>query len=107
MFNPAHSIAIFVILVILGSGLMACSTFSTDSIEVPDAKIEVEPTSATPEATPDKTQSKAATGSFAPPLSDLGPAPDFTNEVWINTAAPLTLHRLRGKVVLVEFWTYG
>lgn len=40
-------------------------------------------------------------------LPDLGPAPDFTNEVWLNTEAPLTLETLRGKVVLVEFWTFG
>jgi thiol-disulfide isomerase/thioredoxin len=26
---------------------------------------------------------------------------------WLNTDAPLTLARLRGKVVLLDFWTYG
>jgi hypothetical protein len=40
-------------------------------------------------------------------IPDLGPAPEITNEVWINAPAPLTLQGLRGKVVLVEFWTYG
>ena len=107
MFNPARSFVFTVILVILGSSLTACSTVSTDSSEASDAKLEVAPTLARPEATPDRTQSKAATGNAAPPLPDLGPAPDFTNEVWINTETPLTLDRLRGKVVLVEFWTYG
>lgn len=34
------------------------------------------------------------------------PAPELTNEVWINSM-PLRLADLRGKVVLVEFWTYG
>lgn len=38
---------------------------------------------------------------------DLGLAPDFANDVWINTDEPLTLDKLRGKVVLVEFWTFG
>jgi thiol-disulfide isomerase/thioredoxin len=33
-------------------------------------------------------------------------APEFTNATWINSA-PLRLTDLRGKVVLVEFWTFG
>ena len=40
-------------------------------------------------------------------LPDLGRAPDITNETWLNSAAPLTLSDQRGKVVLVEFWTFG
>jgi len=42
-------------------------------------------------------------------LPVLGRAPNFTgNERWFNTPgdAPLDLHRLRGRVVLVDFWTY-
>jgi cytochrome c biogenesis protein CcdA/thiol-disulfide isomerase/thioredoxin len=42
-------------------------------------------------------------------LADLGPAPDFigiTN--WYNTEGqPLSIASLRGKVVLVDFWTYS
>ena len=34
------------------------------------------------------------------------PAPEITGSPWINSA-PLTLQGLRGRVVLVEFWTYG
>lgn len=33
-------------------------------------------------------------------------APDITGASWINSA-PLTISGLRGRVVLVEFWTYG
>ena len=33
-------------------------------------------------------------------------APDVTGGPWINSR-PLTLAALRGRVVLVEFWTYG
>ncbi len=40
-------------------------------------------------------------------LADLGPAPDFNSGPWINTDTPPTLESLRGKVVLVEFWTFG
>ena len=39
-------------------------------------------------------------------LPVLGKAPDFTgNERWFNSK-PLTLKALRGRVVLVDFWTY-
>jgi cytochrome c biogenesis protein CcdA/thiol-disulfide isomerase/thioredoxin len=42
-------------------------------------------------------------------LPNLGAAPDFTeNQRWFNTSggSPLTLSSLRGRVVLVDFWTY-
>jgi cytochrome c biogenesis protein CcdA/thiol-disulfide isomerase/thioredoxin len=41
------------------------------------------------------------------PLHDFGPAPGFRNvSAWLNTPA-LGLSALRGKVVLVDFWTYS
>jgi cytochrome c biogenesis protein CcdA/thiol-disulfide isomerase/thioredoxin len=40
-------------------------------------------------------------------LPDFGPAPDFLAiDGWINSR-PLTMRELRGKVVLVDFWTYS
>ncbi len=42
-------------------------------------------------------------------LPDLGPAPEFTEtERWFNTpgGGPLTMASLRGRVVLIDFWTY-
>ena len=39
-----------------------------------------------------------------PRLGD--PAPEIAGESWINSE-PLTTGGLRGRVVLVEFWTYG
>ncbi len=33
-------------------------------------------------------------------------APEIRSSVWIN-GEPISLAALRGKVVLVEFWTYG
>ena len=35
-------------------------------------------------------------------------APDFPLDLdWVNASAPLTLDDLRGKIVLLDFWTYG
>lgn len=42
-----------------------------------------------------------------PELPDLGSAPELTNQVWINTDHPLRLKDLRGKVVLLNMWTFG
>lgn len=43
-----------------------------------------------------------------PPRRDPQRAPSFEGATaWFNTAAPLTWDDLRGKVVLVDFWTFG
>ncbi|MEZ4622182.1 MAG: hypothetical protein R2867_42665 [Caldilineaceae bacterium] len=39
-------------------------------------------------------------------LPSRGAAPELHNETWFNST-PLKLAELRGKVVMVEFWTYG
>ena len=47
---------------------------------------------------------------LAAKLDDFGAAPDFTGiSTWLNTPGgqPLSLAGLRGKVVLVDFWTYS
>ena len=41
-----------------------------------------------------------------PILRDRGSAPELTNTVWLNTPTPLRLANLRGKVVLLEMWTF-
>ena len=46
-----------------------------------------------------------AVGAYAGPRAG-DPAPDIAGERWINSV-PLTMPALRGRVVLVEFWTYG
>lgn len=41
-------------------------------------------------------------------FDDLIHAPEFPTDLdWINTNAPLHLQDLRGKFVLLDFWTYG
>jgi len=39
-------------------------------------------------------------------LPNLGQAPELTNTVWLNTDHPLRLAELRGKVVLIDMWTF-
>lgn len=42
------------------------------------------------------------------PVSWRQPAPEFpTGLDWLNTEHPLTIESLRGKMVLLDFWTYG
>jgi hypothetical protein len=54
----------------------------------------------------------AAAGMARPPAGARGggrigdPAPDLAGGPWLNSA-PLSMVALRGRVVLVEFWTYG
>ncbi len=39
---------------------------------------------------------------------NLVPAPEFPRDAeWVNTDQPLSLRQLRGKIVLLDFWTYG
>jgi thiol-disulfide isomerase/thioredoxin len=40
-------------------------------------------------------------------LPDLGPAPELTNDTWLNVDSPLRIADLKGKVVIVEMWTFG
>jgi hypothetical protein len=40
------------------------------------------------------------------PFTTGKPAPDISGGPWLNSK-PLTISDLKGRVVLVEFWTYG
>jgi DNA-binding beta-propeller fold protein YncE len=56
------------------------------------------------------TPQKAAEPAAEPETSYAGenPAVEFpTGLEWLNTATPLTLAELKGKVVVLDFWTYG
>lgn len=96
----------------LGLGLVACAASGEPAAE---SSLPADPTTATPDgptspptaAGEEPTIQPTVTPSPALSLPDLGPAPDITNEVWLNTEQPLNLDALRGRVVLVEFWTFG
>jgi sugar lactone lactonase YvrE len=61
--------------------------------------------SSTAPPTPTEETSKAETTSS---YESTIPAPSFPIGLdWLNTSHPLTFAGLRGKVVLLEFWTYG
>ena len=52
-------------------------------------------------------QALAAAKNTDSSVPDFGPAPDFTGiSSWLNSK-PLSISQLRGKVVLVDFWTYS
>jgi cytochrome c biogenesis protein CcdA/thiol-disulfide isomerase/thioredoxin len=67
-------------------------------------------TTTSPQATSTSPQKPAAFMASKTNLPNLGRAPDFKGiTAWFNTPGnqPLTLNQLRGKVVLVDFWTYS
>lgn len=102
----------FAAAIFLALGVAACSA-GLETADAPERE-EQEPTAAEP-ATPQQPDAEAITPELPATvtqqpevvLPDLGPAPDITNQVWLNTDRPLDLAALRGKVVLVEFWTFG
>jgi cytochrome c biogenesis protein CcdA/thiol-disulfide isomerase/thioredoxin len=62
---------------------------------------------AAPSRPPSPAAVQARAGASAVKLDDLGPAPEFQGiTAWFN-GGPTTLQALRGKVVLVDFWTYS
>ncbi len=79
--------------------------------EISGHKARFKASAGTPTAAHDASQ--ASLLALAAQLPVLGPAPEFKEtEDWFNTGAgghsnrPLTLASLRGRVVLVDFWTY-
>ena len=112
MLNFGRLIKDSVGLFVLSLLLAACA--STSAARDDPGSVSAEPVQErTPAQTPTETSvMQPTTTATQPPqptaaIPDLGPAPEITNQVWINAPGPLTLEGLRGKVVLVEFWTYG
>ena len=93
--------AVFAPLVLI---IAACTTAAPpDQEAATDSTLASEPTAAPIVEQP--TPNEAVVEEIV--LPDLGQAPEITNELWINADVPVTLASQQGKVVLVEFWTFG
>jgi thiol-disulfide isomerase/thioredoxin len=79
------------LMILLMAGLVctACSPLSTGG--------SMDKTKGNPTSTP---------VSQTAPYPDMGAAPELSNQVWLNTTQPLRLAGLRGKVVLLDMWTF-
>ena len=88
--------------------LGAAQSISPEPAAAPTlAPTVIAPPQASPSPSPDPTAVKPTVKRPQVTLPDLGPASEFTGiSQWVNSA-PLTLASLRGKVVLVDFWTLG
>ena len=81
----------------------------TEPAELPPPQVQVRVSPAQVEETEVSTASQAllTPSAVRAPLDDLGPAPELTNQVWLNVDQPLRLAGLRGSVVRLEMWTFG
>lgn len=89
--------------------LAACTTTSEPeggTVEILLDTTVVPPTRENPPAT-ETAVSPTAEEAIMLDLPDLGPAPEIVNQTWLNTDEPITIASQRGKVILIEFWTFG
>ncbi len=88
-----------IILVVSGVLVFVAGGLYIDHRMSMDSSLDVLKQSSTPQ------ESSQPVGKVA--LSDIGKAPEFAGiSAWLNSA-PLTMASLKGKVVLVDFWTYS
>jgi thiol-disulfide isomerase/thioredoxin/sugar lactone lactonase YvrE len=108
----------FVVLMLLVAALAACN-----QTEITATATAVPPLATAAPAEPDTTENSTAVLAAtavpeeAPvteptpntrPYAGTVPAPDFPPGLdWLNVERPLTMTDLRGKIVLLDFWTYG
>ena len=97
----SKSILVFLLLVIsalvgCGKGIATISAVAADDAStVPNSTTDAKPAQATP----------AVQLEHPFPQRSIAPALDGVPE-WLNTSAPVDLKDLRGKFVLLDFWTY-
>jgi DNA-binding beta-propeller fold protein YncE len=89
---------------LLAAALLAAACSGADSLDEEPSSTEANDSQVAEETTTAPSQEAAPAESFAGTVA----APDFPAGLdWLNTASPLSLEQLRGKVVLLDFWTYG
>ena len=89
----------------------AATSYPTSSVRDESEPYEEDVATRTvePQPTEDRSAEDPAAGPTEPvPVSWRQPAPEFPAGLdWLNTDLPLTIESLRGKIVMLDFWTYG
>lgn len=106
--------------ILIGVVLAACGRTNEESPVSPASPTEpsqTTPTGEIEEAAEENTQPNEPTGEFESEPEEAAveqsyagkvPAPEFPQGLdWLNSKRPLSLEDLRGKAVLLDFWTYG
>jgi hypothetical protein len=89
--------------------LMPEEVATAEPVEAPTAEAMAQPAAAekmAEEVTAGQAGPTAEQQQLLASLTVKGAPPELFNEVWLNSD-PLKLADLRGKVVIVEFWTFG
>ena len=96
------------LLALLLAGCAAAAGDTAPPVQDPSSRPEFQPETGDPPMTVEEVVPAASpTPQVLVQLENFGPAPELVNEVWLNTDQPLRLADLRGKVVLLEMWTFG
>ncbi len=88
-------------LTVLAALAAACTSSTSDAPEESSVATTIpEPAASAPDGSAPDVPGRSYRG--------VDPAPEFPAGLdWLNTASPLSLAELRGKVVVLDFWTYG
>ena len=92
---------------LLRAAQTALLTLLTAACTMPSALDAFLAADATPPAREAAPAPTATTAPFVADLPVLGNAPELHDGAWLNSASPLSLAGLRGKVVALEMWTFG
>ena len=99
------------LLALLGSGCGSQDpepSGTVDPVTVPSEAIAASPTEAAPDPEEPVYEQSEPDRPDPVPVSGRIPAPEFPAGLdWLNTSYPLTLEALKGKIVVLDFWTYG